>query len=159
MKSIYGVTLCLFLFSACKEAVEKPLEATAFFKATLDNLEWIATPEINWGSIDDTVTIIGMGNEEHIYFRIKLVDEGVYELNGEQALYFTTLGLDAVTSEYILKSNQQSSVTITDYDKNRQIISGRFNIYLQKEWPNTADTLEVLNFTNGEFKGEITYFE
>ncbi|MFQ3212820.1 MAG: hypothetical protein ACJAT1_000195 [Marivirga sp.] len=123
------------------------------------NLEWIATPEINWGSIDDTVTIIGMGNEEHISFRIKLVDEGVYELNGKQALYFTTLGLDAVTSEYILKSNQQSSVTITDYDKNRQIISGRFNIYLQKEWPNTADTLEVLNFTNGEFKGEITYFE
>jgi hypothetical protein len=161
MKHIPLLTLSIlfiFLCPACQEKLEQPIEAPQYFRATLSGTEWIATPEINMDSYCDTVTILGVGTEEVLYFKIKLESERVYELTGSQAVYYTTVGQDAVTSEYHLDSSQVSSVTVASFDKGLQQVEGRFNIYLQKRSASQESEIQTLHFTNGAFKGEITSY-
>lgn len=160
MRNIFWFTLLgVLLIGACQEAEEGPSDGEEFFKASLENEEWIGSPQINIEVSNDTLTVLGVGIEEYVYFRIKLAGEGVYELKGGQAAYYTTIGQDVITSRYGINAEEESSVTITKYKQDQQIIEGRFNIYLEKEWSNPSNEKEKLNFTNGQFKGEITFYE
>ncbi|WP_317041981.1 DUF6252 family protein [Salegentibacter salegens] len=95
------------------------------------------------------------GNEQVIVFKIKFKGEGVYDLLENQTSYYTTIGGDVMTSLYILDPSSSSEITITEYDSEQNIIRGSFDVTLHQDWSNPENDIDLLNFTNGQFKGSI----
>jgi len=127
-----------------------------FISAKINEENWNGFPEININNVNDTLTLLGVGNEKVIAFKIKYSGEGVYNLTGTQANYYTTIGGDVITSVYTLGESTSSQITITEYNSEQNIIKGNFEISLLKAWSNPENNTNSLSFTRGQFKGTIT---
>ena len=127
-----------------------------FVSAQLSDESWHGTPEINIDPVSDTLTFLGIGNEQVLVFKIKFDQEGIYDLSENQAIYYTTVGRDALTSSYKLDTGIASQVIITAYDPAHNTLEGSFEIALLQEWSNPQNAIERLRFTNGEFSGRIS---
>ncbi len=157
MKS--SVVLQVALFSLCIGIIscdnDNELQPD-FISANLNAQSWKALPELTIDTRTDTLTLLGVGNEQVIAFKLKFNGEGVYDLSGTQANYYTTVGGDALTSLYTLGETASSQITITAYNSEQNTIKGNFEIVLVKEWSNPENDLNELNFTQGRFKATIT---
>jgi hypothetical protein len=152
MKAIYLIIPMLLLLTiSCKEEKEPQFE-TGMVTATLKSQSWEGYPEIHLDS-DDSLTVLGIGNEEVITFKIKFTGKGTYLLPEKSATYYTTIGKDVMTSNYKSSQNSSSTVTITAYDEAKKRIEGSFEISLVQTYPIDED--ETLTFSNGLFKGFI----
>jgi len=131
------------------------LDESDFISATINEERWNGNPEISLNQENDTLILLGSGNEQVIVFKIKFKGEGVYDLLENQTSYYTTVGGDVMTSLYILDPSSSSEITITEYDSEQNIIRGSFDVTLQQDWSNPENDIDLLNFTNGQFKGSI----
>ncbi len=127
-----------------------------FILSKINEVNWNGVPEININHVNDTLTLLGSGNEQVVVFKIKFNGEGVYNLSGTQANYYTTIGGDVITSLYTLGTSSSSQITITEYNSEQNIVKGNFELSLLKEWSNPENNENSLSFTNGQFKGNIT---
>jgi len=127
-----------------------------FISAKINEENWNGVPEFSINSVNDTLTLLGAGNEQVVAFKIKFKGEGVYNLSGTQANYYTTIGGDVISSLYTLGASSSSQITITEYNSEQNIVKGNFEISLLKEWSNPENNTNSLSFTHGQFKGTIT---
>ncbi|MEQ9301469.1 MAG: DUF6252 family protein [Cyclobacteriaceae bacterium] len=157
MKTTFYVFIVAALgFIACNndDQIER-----SFLSAQLNESSWSGRSEINRDATNnDTLAILGIGNEEVLVLKVKIDQVGVYVLTGEQAIYYTTVGGDAMTSRYIVDPAHSSQVTITTYDRDRNVVEGVFEVSLIQEWSNPENDLDQLRFTNGQFAGVVAQF-
>jgi len=157
MKTIWilflGATLTLF---SCSSNDDDQIDVN-FVTAELNSIPWTGQPEIN---IDgDTLIFLGIGNEQVVVFKIKFEGEGSYLLQGQQSIFYTTVGQDALTSQFILDNGKDSRVTITDYDAETGSLTGSFELTLAQEWSNPEIDTQTIIFSNGRFNGLVNQFD
>jgi hypothetical protein len=128
--------------------------ADTFVKAKLDNQSWSGSPELSLNDITDTLIFHGVAQEEVIFFKIKLNGTGTYQLSKDQAIYYTTLGGDVLTTSYSLDPETPSYVKITTFNEIHKQVIGEFDISLVQNYP--TDQSHKLAFSEGEFSGVIT---
>jgi hypothetical protein len=156
MKSYLLIPLIsLLFFTACskrKNCCVLP-KNERYITASKNNKDWTANPSIST-MITDTIGIFGSNFstqlEETITMQFKLNGTGKYELKGRQALYYNTVGRDAITSEYQLDDTYNNTVTVLAIDKLSNVITGTFNLKFKHIYP--ADKPDSLQFLNGKFK-------
>nr|WP_298793842.1 DUF6252 family protein [uncultured Allomuricauda sp.] len=157
MKRIYlisGVLLFVFLGIVSCSKDDNQIEAD-FIVAKINSENWKGIPEVNLNAVNDTLILLGVGNEEVVVFKIKFNGKGVYNLSGTQSSYYTTVGGDVITSLYILEDDLTSHIIISDYSPEQNVIRGNFKISLLQDWSNPENNINSLSFTQGEFKGTI----
>jgi hypothetical protein len=158
MKKINLISVFLFLMSlgifSCSN--DDNQDERNFISSKINEVNWDGVPEISINQVNDTLILLGSGNEQVLFFKIKFNGEGVYNLSGAQANYYTTIGGDAITSLYTLDTNFSSQITVTEYNSEQNIVKGSFELSLLKEWSNPENNNNLLSFTNGEFKGTIS---
>ena len=103
------------------------------------NLEmWTVHAITSFGFQNDTLYVNGSGNEESLVFKFHFKGLGTYDIatkasdgyfNGN-AYYYTTIGLDVITSMYILV--QKSTVEIVEYNETEKTIKGNFKFYFKE---------------------------
>ena len=150
-------TFLLFLslgFFSCNN--DDDLDGPNFISSKINNVNWNGIPEININQVNDTLTLLGSGNEQVIVFKIKFNGEGVYNLSGTQANYYTTVGRDVITSLYTLDTSTPSQIIITEYNSEQKILKGNFKLSLLQKWSNPENNDNLLSFTSGRFKGSLT---
>jgi len=157
MKSFIQVlVLCVtisFVLSSCQK--DDSIEQSDFISASVNDKNWNGTPEIYIDNANDSLTILGYGNEQHIFIKIKFKGEGTYNLENSRSNYYTTIGGDVITSFYTFDANSASQLKITNYNSELNIIEGEFEISLLKEWSNPENDNDKTIFKNGEFRGTI----
>jgi hypothetical protein len=147
---IAAIALGSVLTFSCKKDYQQPHQL--FIGATLKNVSWIAQPTTSYIDNNDSLLVQGFHpqGEQNLAFKIKFTGPGTYSLTGTQAYYFTTVGSDAISSQYQLDPTQTSSVTFTSYNIGTNIAEGRFEIHLQKIVGGAAFD-NTLSFTSGQF--------
>ncbi|WP_299155930.1 DUF6252 family protein [uncultured Christiangramia sp.] len=153
---IQVLILCVtisFVISSCQK--DDALEESDFISASINDENWNGTPEIYIDTANDSLTILGYGNEQHIFIKTKFKGEGTYNLENSRTNYYTTIGGDVITSNYIFDANSTSQLKITDYDSELNIIKGEFEVSLLKEWSNPENDIDKTIFKNGKFRGTI----
>ena len=153
--NLIAFLLLLLTFGMLSCSNDDDLDESDFISATINEERWNGNPEISLNQENDTLILLGSGNEQVIVFKIKFKGEGVYDLLENQTSYYTTVGGDVMTSLYILDPSSSSEITITEYDSEQNIIRGSFDVTLQQDWSNPENDIDLLNFTNGQFKGSI----
>lgn len=153
MKNLIYSAVILILLVSCDDDDEIQGD---FVAAKLNGASWRGTPEINHNPANDTLTFLGVGKEQVVVFKIRFDGTGEYNLTQRQAGYYTTVGGDVITSEYVLAGDKPSKVIITQYDSEENTLEGNFNISLVKEWSNPEGAAETLVFTDGKFRGVVT---
>ena len=128
------------------------LDDPNFISTHINEVNWYGKPEININPLNDTLSVLGYGNNQVVFFKIKYVGEGIYNLSGNQASYYTTVGGDVITSLYLLGESNTSQITITDFDSEQNIKRRNFQLSHQHYWSNPENNIESLYFTNGKFK-------
>lgn len=126
-----------------------------FISASINDTNWSGTPDININKYNDSLTILGYGNEQHVVIKIKFKGEGSYDLENSKTIYFTTVGGDVITNFYTLDLNYSSQLKVTEYNPEQNILKGKFEFSLIKERNNPRDTMDIKIFKNGKFKGSI----
>jgi hypothetical protein len=150
----YALLLLIFGIFSCSN--DDDLGKEEYISSTINQEKWNGgDPEISLDQENDSLTLLGFGNDQAIYFKIKFKGEGVYNLSGSQASYYTTVGGDVMTSLYILDPGSSSEITITDYDPEQKIVTGTFAVNLLQEWSNPENDINSLTLTDGEFRGSI----
>ena len=158
MKKVNLILILLLLFislgivSCHKE--DKQNESN-FISSNINEVKWNGIPKIQTNEDNDTIILIGSGNEQVIVFKIKFKGEGNYTLENSQAKYYTTFGGDVMTSLYTLDASSSSQITITEYNSEQNILKGNFELILLQEWSNPENNVNKLIFKNGGFKVTI----
>jgi len=126
-----------------------------FITSQINEVLWNGVPEVYLNQFNDTLKVLGSGSEKVLLFKIKFTGEGIYNLTGDQVIYYTTLGGDIITSSYALDGDKSSRVTISSSNSENNIVGGNFQLSLRQEWSILDDDDESLSITNGKFKGTI----
>nr|WP_294947306.1 DUF6252 family protein [uncultured Mucilaginibacter sp.] len=143
--------LCLFTAACSKRNCCVPPVVTPYIGADKNSVKWTgeATAEKQGA---DTLLIIGSKTEERLIMRLKFTGKGIYTFQNNQAFYFTTIGGDVFTSEYIVDNTAASTLTVTDYNETTRLVSGTYSLALKRDYPNPSVAYpESLKFTNGMF--------
>jgi hypothetical protein len=149
---IFLLFISLGIISCHKE--DKQNESN-FISSNINEVKWNGIPKIHTNEDNDTLILIGSGNEQVIVFKIKFKGKGNYTLKNSQANYYTTFGGDVMTSLYTLDASSSSQITITEYNSEQNILKGNFELSLLKEWSNPENNVNKLIFKNGGFKVTI----
>lgn len=157
MKKLNLIPLLFLLFTFVLLSCSKDDDNTEpdFISATINEENWSGDPEVSLNQENDTLTLLGAGDEQVVVFKIKFKEEGTYNLSDAQANYYTTIGGDVITSFYTLDPESTSQLTITEYHSESNTIKGNYELNLIQDWSNPETEIDLLNFTDGEFKGTI----
>ncbi len=154
--NLISFSLLLLTFGIFSCSDDDNLDEPDFISATINEEKWNGDPQITLNQENDTLTILGSGSEQVIVFKIKFDGEGVYSLSDAQASYYTTIGGDVITSFYALDPSSSSQITVAEYKSEQNMVKGSFELSLLQEWSNPENNINLLSFTNGQFKGTIT---
>lgn len=158
MRNIIAIMLILILFS-CEDEDDKKISLTTnTFSAEKNNADWSGVIEISGHTDTDTVLFFAsanMPNTEVLVMKIKFEGPRTYLLENSQARYYSTVGGDVLTSEYVLAPNTSGVLEVVEYNKNKSTMKGTFEIRLIKAWSNAENNPDTINFSNGTFEGEI----
>jgi hypothetical protein len=159
MKNIL-LTLLALGFFACRyySQVEAQLEVNTFL-VQKNAIKWNGVTDIRYNNGIDTLVILcssRVPNDESVVgMKIKFEGEDIYPLKTDQALYYTTVGKDVITSRYKPSPNAVGQVVNIKYDKAKKLIEGSFELLLEKEWSSSENDTDSITLTKGYFKGEI----
>lgn len=151
MKRIFTIISLglILLAAACKKDNQKP---NLFIGANLKNQNWLAQPSAGYIT-PDSLQLLGYkaDGEQTLYFNLRFKGISNYTLTGvNQAKYYTTVGRDAVTSDYALDTTKTNTVTVDSYQLATGVLQGRFTLnFVKKQGGASAD--QTLSFTNGQF--------
>lgn len=157
MKKIFvllSAAVCVISFFSCHKDT-KVIPTDFYFKASKFDADWAAQGS-SYHIPGDSLRLAAFkpAGEEHINFNIKFNGVGEYPLTGNQAEYYTTVGLDVVTSHYNLDTARNNSITISTYNQATHIISGKFQIRLLNNTFGQADHSQLI-FSNGLFRVKL----
>ncbi len=134
MKKLLAVVCCAvsLIISSCHKD-SKVIPQDFYFNSSKNGVDWgavVSTTKILGDSL--RITAFKPAGEEQLYIDIKFNGPGTYPLALGQAKFFTTIGMDVLTSEYRLDTTLHSKLVISSYDAKNNIISGSGNFYMLK---------------------------
>ena len=142
MKKLLTIVCCAVcvITSSCHKD-SKVIPQDFYFKFSKNGSGWGGVAYANKITGDSLrITAFRATSEEQLYIDIKFNGTGTYPLTLGQAKFFTTIGMDALTSEYGLDPSQNSQLVISSYDAKTNIISGSGNLYMLK---NSTDYVQL----------------
>ena len=155
MKNI-ALILLIIAMASCQE--DKAGLTDNSFSVSRNFFPWLGAAEIHVDNTNDTLTFLGVGasaNDDVILLKIKFNGPGTYALAKNQAHYYSTVGGDVLTSNYELAPNDVGEFVISKYDPAGKLLEGSFKVSLKKTWSYGGNGADILNFTDGHFKGKI----
>ena len=144
-----GLAFCCILIAACKKD-NKNVAAELFIGAMKSGNNWAGKPDASYLPGTDTLLVRGFqaSGEENLYFKLKFSSEGTYSLRlPAEGGFYTTVGMDVITSNYKLDTTLANTVTIRNYNIYTNIANGTFRLNFIK----TDGTASKLSFTGGQF--------
>jgi hypothetical protein len=119
--------------------------------AKKNNVVWSGKPEaLRIGT--DSIGITGSQAEQWLIMKIKFTGKGVYTLKPEQASHELTVGGDVSVAQYLADDSATNTLEIVEYDSNRGIIRGKFNVTLKLHYRYANGAYpDVVEFSNGTF--------
>jgi hypothetical protein len=134
MKKLLTVVCCAVcvIISSCHKD-SKVIRQDFYFNSSKGGVDWageVSVAKILGDSL--RITAFRPAGEEQLYIDIKFNGVGTYHLTLGQAKFFTTIGMDVLTSEYHLDPGRDSKLVISSYDAKNNIISGSGDIYMLK---------------------------
>ena len=138
MKKTFTISVLFLIISFAMTSCDNDdsIGESEYITASINNKDWSGTPEIYFDTTNDSLTLLGYGNDKMMSVKIKFNGVGTYNLENSQATYYTTVGGDVITSNYTTNSNSNSYLNITEYDSEINILKGEFELSLIKEWSN-----------------------
>ncbi|SHM69396.1 DUF6252 family protein [Mucilaginibacter sp. OK098] len=149
---LVSFAICITLIYSCHKD-SKLVPADYSFTASKNGVDWGAqgnTSSIQGDSL--RLTALTATGDEQFYINIKFNGNGVYQLTGKQAAFFTAVG--SLATSYKLDFTRNSSITIKSYSTQTHIISGTFELNLIKD-SNNPNEYVPLQFNNGIFRVKL----
>ncbi|GLU53763.1 DUF6252 family protein [Dyadobacter frigoris] len=157
MRKLAILFFALGIFS-CKKDKESFAPENYLFSAEKNDEKWTGTTEISLQAPDsDTLTLLFKANNsnEVLWVKIKFNEIGSYPLKGNQAGYYSTVGGDVISSNYVMANGDVGHLTVTKYNPAQKLIEGTFDISLTKQYANPENNINILKFANGCFKWKL----
>ncbi|HEY8930679.1 MAG TPA: DUF6252 family protein [Mucilaginibacter sp.] len=147
--------LCGLLIFGCKKDTS-PKADDFFIGATKNGINWVGKPAAGTIANGDSAQVVGFkaAGEETLRFNFKLKGPGTYNIKAGEAAYFTTVGMDAVTSNYKIDTTAANTVTIQSFEPKSGYTHGFFQLNFVKITGSGADKL---TFSNGKFYVYVKY--
>jgi hypothetical protein len=156
MKTILlaAFVFCFMLTFSCKTDNHNPVDEL-FIGANKKGTSWLVKyPGTNYTANKDTLIMNGVKGEEGISIKIPFHGVGTYQLKEGQALYYTTVGGDVITSQYQPDTTKINTLTVTNFNIYTGMVKGDFELNLKKTLG--APALDnTLSFTNGKLWIEL----
>jgi len=154
MKKLLTVVCCAvcIIISSCHKD-SKVIPQDFYFNSSKNGADWgavVSASKILGDSL--RITAFKPVGEEQLYIDIKFNGPGTYPLALGQAKFFTTVGMDVVTSEYRLDTTQHSKLVISSYDAKNHIVSGSGDFYMLK---NSITEYVQLTFGGSSFRVKL----
>ncbi|MCO5947448.1 DUF6252 family protein [Mucilaginibacter flavidus] len=141
--------ICCLVFTGCKKDNQNVVN-DLFMGAFKNGQAWVGQPFAGYLAGKDSVQVGGFKatGEETLYFNLKALSKGTYTIKPGQAVYFTTIGMDAVTGNYKIDATLTNTVTIRDFNVATNIVNGTFLLNFVKV---SGAGPDKLSFTEGKF--------
>ena len=152
-KIVQPFLLVLIALAACSCKKDNTVAQEDFyFQARKNNTAWVANANSYYTPGEDTLRIQAFktDSEQQIFLALKFNGKGTYPLKGSRSGFLTTIGQDAVTSQYRLNEKKANALIITDYNSSTQVITGRFELNLVRD--DYTNALTPLVFSKGSFR-------
>lgn len=148
---IFISIFCTLIAFSCKKSTENPAN-NLFIGANFQGGNWLAQPSTSYSANRDSLKIQGFhpAGEQHLAFSVRFGGTGTYNLKAGQATYYTTLGTDALTSNYKLDTTKTNTVTFSQVNLGTGIAAGSFQLNFVKTYGGGGFSTTA-NFTNGKF--------
>lgn len=156
MRKIFLLSIfCFLCFQSCKKD-DHFKKAENAFEVTQNMTRKTGTSEL-WLTGDELMLhgVTGAPNESVVFMKVKFAGTGKYDLYNDQASYYTTLGGDAITSEYVLDKDARGELEINSYDPKNNRIEGKFKFTVKKRFSNRENDASLMDFKEGRFKGTV----
>ncbi|GAA4325226.1 hypothetical protein GCM10023149_27400 [Mucilaginibacter gynuensis] len=153
------VTLLLLLatlaITACKKEKRAccvlPPGAEFYLAGKQGDSTWFGKPTAVF--YNDSLNVYAGHGEQHMNIRIKFTGKGKYSLNNTNAIYYVTVGQDVIVANYWADNTADNWITVTNYDKANNIITGDFNLsFVPVRTPIQAMYSFYINISKGKFR-------
>ena len=144
--------LCaVFLFGCKKDKAQNPQDSL-FIGANKNSAAWVAKVTTEYTTNKDSLNIWGFVDqpEETLSIRFKFIGVGQTNIGAKNTYYNTTLGRDAITSDYILDTTKANTVNITSFNVATGLAQGDFTATFKKVYGGSSAP-ESIVFSSGKF--------
>jgi hypothetical protein len=149
-KPLLAITfICCLIFASCKKDNQNVVN-DLFMGAFKNGQAWVGRPFAGYLPGKDSVQVGGFkaAGEETLYFNLKTLSKGTYNIKPGQAAYQTTIGMDVITGNYKIDTTLTNTVTIRDFDVSTNVVNGTFQLNFLRIGGAGPDKL---SFTDGKF--------
>lgn len=156
LPSLFLFTLLSILGCSSDVGSDIPL-AENTFEAQKDDVLWEGSTELQLMENNTLVFLaIGEGLDNGVLMiKVKFEGEGSYTLAKENALYYDTLGGDAIVAQYTLQEPETATFMVESYDQSSKSLTGSFELELFPEAQVGKSIEYLLKITEGRFKGAL----
>jgi hypothetical protein len=145
--------ICILICSCHKDS--KVIRGDYYFEASKNSEGWGATLSA-YAIPGDSLRLAAFRQtgEEQINVNIKFKGTGDYVPRINQAVFFTTVGTDVISSHYRLDTTKTNTLTIASYSTETRIIAGSFTLHFLKDSTDPTEYVPV-DFTSGLFRVKL----
>ena len=135
---------------------EMPLPANSFVAQKDEDL-WEGITELQLTANDTLVFFaVGEGLDNGVLMvKVKFEGTGGYAVAKEKALYYDTLGGDAIVAQYTLQEPEKATFVVDSYDVSNGTVTGTFALELFPEAQGSKSIEYFLRVTKGRFRGTL----
>ena len=88
--------------------------------------------------------------------KVKFEGTGGYAVAKEKALYYDTLGGDAIVAQYTLQEPEKATFVVESHDQSSGRVTGTFDFELFPKAQGGKSIEYLLRITEGRFRGILT---
>ena len=136
-----------------------PLQENTF-TAQKDKHLWEGSTELQLMENDTLVFLaVGKGLDNGVLMvKTKFKGVGTYTVEKEKALYYDTLGGDAIVAQYTLQEPEKATFVVESHNESNGTVSGNFALELFPKAQGGKSIEYFLNITEGRFRGTLKEF-
>ena len=158
MKPFYLFLLFFLLILGCNsdDDTQPPL-ATNTFTAQKDEHLWEGSTELQLMENDTLVFLaVGKGLDNGVLMvKTKFKGVGTYTVEKEKALYYDTLGGDAIVAQYTLQEPEMATFVVESQNASNGMVTGNFSLELFPKAQGGKSIEYFLKITEGRFRGTL----
>lgn len=161
MRPIFLLLLTIPMFLGCGSGDDSvpSLEANTF-TAQKDEHLWEGSTELQLMENDTLVFLaVGKGLDNGVLMvKTKFKGVGTYTVEKEKALYYDTLGGDAIVDQYTLQEPGKATFVLESYNESSRTVTGNFSLELFPKAQGGKSIEYFLKITEGRFRGTLKEF-
>lgn len=140
--------------AACSNS-DEPSPATYSMTAKKNGAGWRGEVFLYFYPETDSLAIFTRDKEFSLRMKVKFNRTGIYILKGNQAIGQSIVGED-ITPPYLLSDNSEGRLVVTGYNDVEMSLEGTFEMVLKINHGTENAFSNVVDITEGHFKGTIT---